>query len=187
MEKPVIPARLRVDRNVRRFMTCLIVLPAWAWPGCPPANSRLNSPPQGFSDAQHPMSEYYAYHNDQGMISDMSIADIHFIPHSADLSGTGIARLERYSELLATSGGTIHYDTAIGDPDLIKARLASAKTFLRQALPGGKEIEIAMGLPGGRGISAKEAKTGTNVALQAEPRTNAYRLNVYTQGNSSGN
>jgi hypothetical protein len=146
--------------------------------GCPPTeNSRLNAPPQGESaDAPTVLGENYAYHNDQGMMADMSIADLHFVPHGTELSGVGIARLERYAELLASSGGTIHYSTATRDPELASRRVSVANNFLRQSIPGARPIVVVLGLPGGRGMPAKEAIADSAVARTAEPRATAYNL-----------
>ncbi len=144
---------------------------------------RLNAPPQGDA-AKHPViHEYFCYHNDQGMMADMSIADVHFIPHSADLSGTGQARLERYAELLASSGGTICYDTAVQDEKLVEARLATARAFLARTMPSVASIQVELGLPGGRGMAANEAIAGQAVAKQPEPRQTAYKL---SDSDSSG-
>jgi hypothetical protein len=151
--------------------------------GCaPPPPQRMNAPPQGEGLGRPEWTEVYTYHNDQGMMADRSLADIHFIPGSAELSGTGVARLERYAELLATSGGTLRYDTSLRDEALIKSRLDAAADFLRQALPGDKGIQVVVGLPGGRGMSAKEAKSGQDVAQQAESRDTAYRLTISKSG-----
>ncbi len=143
---------------------------------------RLNSPPQGAADDHPRMAQVFAYHNDQGMLADMSIADIHFVPHTSDLSGVGEARLERYAELLATTGGSIRYDTGLRNEKLIAERLASAGRFLRQALPSTGTIEVATGLPGGRGMTVQESSSGRAVAHQAEPRQTAYYLNVTSSG-----
>jgi len=147
-----------------------------------PDAQRMNSPPQGEGPGRPAWTDIYAYHNDQGMMADMSIADIHFIPGSPDLSGTGIARLERYAELLAASGGTLHYDPTIGDEELIQARLACAADFLVAAMPSDMRIRITPGLPAGRGLSALESKGGQDVARQAEERKNAYDLTAYQSG-----
>lgn len=170
-----------------------------AWLGCsailacgltacvsPEQASRLNAPPQGDSEDRHAMAEYFAYHNDQGMVADMSIADIHFVPHSDRLSGTGEARLERYAELLAATGGTLSYETNLQDENLIEARIANAELFLAQANPGKTTIEVAVGLPGGRGMPATEAIAGQEVARQPEPRDTAYKLRDST-GSTTGN
>lgn len=159
-------------------MVCLAALVAGGLVGCvePKDSSRLNAPPQG-EGLEHPeWGDLYAYHLDQGMLADRSIADIHFVPGSADLSGTGIARLERYAELLATTGGTLQYDPTVRDEHLIEARVASAEAFLAQAIPSAKAINVVAGLAGGRGMSATEASDGKGVAQQAEKRERAYEL-----------
>lgn len=146
---------------------------------CVPDKQRLNSPPQGYAEPSHPMSEYYAYHNDQGMLNDLSIADLHFVPHTSELSGTGEARLYRYAELLATRGGTIHYDTALADEKLLKARLAAANDFLRQSVPCTKTVSVVQGIAGGRGMNAAESKAARDVAKQPEARNSAYKLRKF--------
>ena len=137
---------------------------------------RLNSAWADDCEKEVVVREYMAYHNDQGMLADMSIADIHFVPHTSYLSGTGEARLERYAELLARTGGRVNYDTRLRDKDLVAARVGVAKTFLAEALPSNKTIDVVLGLPGGRGMDAREAIAAEGVAKQPEPRENAYDL-----------
>lgn len=149
--------------------------------GCQsPERQRLNAPPQGAGDKHPTMAQIFAYHDDQGMVADMGIADIHFIPHSADLSGTGEVRLARYAEILATSGGTIYYEPQTNDPELIEARVATAKAYIQQAVPSTKTVEVAVGLRRGRGMTSQEATAGRTVAEQAENRGYAYRLKEST-------
>ncbi len=152
--------------------------------GCvqPAEPSRLNSPPAGASDNQSDLSEFFAHHNDQGMIADSSIADIHFVPHSVHLSGTGEARLERYAELMAEDGGTLFYDTSLCDDELIEARLAVAKSFLMKAGATNQPIDVVVGMARGRGMNAAEAIGGQAVARQPEARGTAYKLS----GNEGG-
>lgn len=138
--------------------------------------TQMNAPPQGYAPEHPGSSDYYAYHNDQGMMADMSIADIHFIPHSADLSGTGVARLERYAELLSTSGGTLNYDTSLSDSQLIERRMATAEAYLSKCMSQSKPVDVVLGMPGGPGMRAKESIAGQNVAQQPETRERAYRL-----------
>jgi hypothetical protein len=146
--------------------------------GCPSSEyTRLNAPPQGEAPAHPTWTDYYTYHNDQGMLADMSIADIHFVPHSSCLSGAGEARLERYSELLAARGGTINYDTSMNNAKLLDERLKEARDFLAQACPGGQPVDVMIGPAGGRGMSNKESTEGAAVAQQPEPRKTAYKLN----------
>ncbi len=147
----------------------------------------MNAPQMEGSPPQPPMAEYFAYHNDQGMLNDMSIADIHFVPHSPYLSGAGEARLERYAELLAGTGGTICYDTRSTDNDMIEARLALVREFLAHAVPGKNLINVEVGMAGGRGMLATEAIAGQDVAIQPEPRGTAYNLNRASGGGGGGN
>ncbi len=151
--------------------------------GCvkPSETKMLNAPPQGYSESRHRMAEFFAYHNDQGMIADMSIADIHFIPHQKQLSGTGEARLERYAELLATSGGTLTYETKLEDDILVEERIKIAREFLAQSIPSNNRIDVVLGISGGRGMDVAEAVAGQAVAKEAEPRGTAYNLSNSAQ------
>lgn len=178
--------RRRVSILHRLFAIWLGPAIALAAVGCQQQRQRLNAPPQGDAAHHAESAAYYAYHDDQGMLADMSIADIHFVPQTAELSGTGLARLERYAELLAATGGTIHYDTASRDQALIETRLATAKAFLKEAVPSARPIEVVVGLPGGRGMTAKESSAAKGVAEQPEKRERAYKLNIPTQGSSGG-
>ncbi len=126
------------------------------------------------------MMEYYAYHLDQGMLEDMSLADIHFVTHQAELSGAGEARLARYAELLATSGGELHYETTDPDEKLVVARLSQANEYLRKAVPGTRTILVMAGPARGRGMTAKEASLAKGIAKQPEPRKPAYHLKNFT-------
>lgn len=147
----------------------------------------MNAPPGSDDADRSTVGEYFAYHNDQGMMADLSIADMHFIADSEHLNGTGEARLERYAELLATSGGKLYYDTRLDDHSLVAARLRVAKEFLLQVSPGSKRIDVVLGMPRGRGMDAVEAAAGRGVAQQPEPRDQAYHLAGTIQSGSSGN
>lgn len=168
-------------------LTLLTACWMYAWWGCA-ANeyTRLNAPPQGEAPAHPEWVAYYEHHNDQGMLADMSIADIHFVPHSSCLSGVGKVRLERYAELLSADGGTLHYDTLLTDNTLVDARLKVAKDFLAEAAPGTRPIDVLVGIAGGRGMSNKEATAAAGVAQQPEPRKSAYHLNQVIISESSG-
>lgn len=154
--------------------------------GCQAPIERMNAPPQGESETKSTLAESFAYHEDQGMLSDLSLADLHFVPHSADLSGVGVARLERYAELLASSGGTLNFTTSSRDPELTAQRLAAANDFLKRAVPGSKPVQVVLGLPRGRGMAAKESVAGKGVAKQPETRLRAYRLTNTMQSGASG-
>ncbi len=137
----------------------IAVLTGWILLGCGPTPKRLNAPPQGWSAEQPETHDFFDYQNDQGMMEDRSIADIHFIPHTATVNGTGIARLTRYAELLSERGGTLTYDTTSTDDQLVRARIAAAEKVLAEAVPDSARIDIVVGLPGGPGMEGTEAVT----------------------------
>lgn len=139
----------------------------------------------GFAHSNVP--NYFASHGDQGMMADMSISDVYFVTNSAALTGTGEARLERYAELLAGTGGMLNYDATIADEALIASRMETARCFLADATPSDQTIKIVLGLPGGRGMSGREALAAREVAAQPEPRKTAYELSDTTGNRESGN
>jgi len=136
--------------------------------------------------AQSSVPQYYASHNDQGMLADMSITDTDFVPYSSKLSGAGVARLGRYAELLAASGGKLNYDASTTDDELISSRIETAKCFLADATPDNQEIMVVQGLAGGRGMNGKDALAAREVAAQPEPRKTAYKLSDTTGTRESG-
>lgn len=156
----------------------VVILLGLVQAGCvkPADTRRMNAPPQGYSENRHRLAEFFAYHNDQGMMADMSISDIHFIPHQKQLSGTGEARLERYAELLATTGGSLTYETRLDNEALVEERIKIAREFLAQSIPSHNRIDVVLGMPGGRGMEVTEAMAGQAVAKEAEPRGTAYNL-----------
>lgn len=156
-------------------MSFLLALPVV---GCaePESSTRMDTPPQNDGSAPSNIGEYFAFHKDQGMMADMSISDVYFVTNSAALSGTGETRLERYAELLAGTGGKLNYDASITDKELIASRMETARCFLAEATPSDHTIMVVQGLPGGRGMSGKDALAAREVAMEPEPRKTAYKL-----------
>jgi len=101
--------------------------------------------------------EHFTNMADNAMLHDMSVADIHFVPHSAELSGTGAARLNRMATLLDAYGGTVRYETFITDEPLVKQRLDNVREYL--ALTGCEmdRVSIKTMISGGRGMTAVKA------------------------------
>ncbi len=152
----------------------------------PEDTTSMNIPPTDPAEARKELAQFFAYHDDQGMMHDRSIADIHFVPGTTYLSGTGEARLARFAELLSDMGGTLNYDTRIQDATLVNGRLGSARQFLQRYNVGGPQIQVALGMSGGRGMSHFETAAGQAVAQQPEPRGTAYRLSGAAGVESSG-
>lgn len=93
---------------------------------------------------------------DNAILRDMSVADIHFIPHTAELSGVGEARLNRMAKLLHTYGGTVRYETLESEEALVKQRLAHVREYLALTGCNMERVEITTGMAGGRGMSGDE-------------------------------
>lgn len=167
-------------------MLVLLTLPV---AGCAEPGS-VASPYASLEDdgsAESSVSRYIGSHNDQGLMADMSFSDVDFVPHSASLSSTGEARLKRFTELLADGGGRLNYDASITDKKLISSRMETARCFLSEAMPSDQTIRVAQGLPGGRGMSGKDALAAREVGAQPEPRKTAYQLSDKKGNRESGN
>lgn len=125
--------------------------------GCYPPASRLNAPPQGDSPRPSELQEPFTYMVDNAMLADMSLTDIHFVPHTAELNALGAHRLDRYARLLDMYGGTLRYDTTLTDEDLVAARIKHVKDFLATTEIEPGRIEVTKDLAGGRGMTAERA------------------------------
>jgi hypothetical protein len=125
--------------------------------GCAEQGKRLNAPPQGATTRPSPMQEQFVYMVDNGMLADSSVADIHFEPHLADLSGLGVRRVMRLGELLSVAGGTIHYETAEANRQLVDARLNSVRDFLKSNGFDTTLIKVDAGLPASGTMTATDA------------------------------
>lgn len=130
------------------------LLTSW---GCEGPSKRLNAPPQGASTERSDMQDQYTFMVDNAMLYDMSVADIHFVPHTAKLNSLGARRLNRYSQLLDGIGGTIHLDSALTDEELVEQRRSEIEHFLAAAGLNMEEVTVSTGLPQGRSIDAIEA------------------------------
>lgn len=100
---------------------------------------------------------HYANMVDNAILHDMSIADFHFVPHTSELSGTGVARLDRMGPLLDTYGGTVRYETQTTDEVLVQARLDHVREYLTVVGCDMDRIELRAMMSGGRGMTAIHA------------------------------
>ena len=101
--------------------------------------------------------EHFTNMADNAMLHDMSVADIHFVPHTAELSGTGAARLNRMATLLDAYGGTVRYETYLTDEPLVKQRLDHVREYLALTGCDMGRVDIKAMISGGRGLTASKA------------------------------
>jgi len=98
---------------------------------------------------------------------DMSVADIHFVPHTDELNGLGVTRLSDLAIILDRYGGTVRYETFVKDRDRVNARLASIERYLTETGIDMTHVEVASKLSGGRGMTAKDAIAAKKKAAEA--------------------
>ena len=124
---------------------------------CNSPEPRLNAPPHGVAEEVNEMQSMYTYMNDNALLADMTISDIHFLPHRAILSSLGEQRLSRLASLMEAYGGEIRFDTCLDDQVLVERRTETIIDFLQDAGIDAAADVVSEGLPGGRGIDATEA------------------------------
>jgi len=92
-------------------------------------------------------------------LADMSLADVHFLPHRPGLNSTGTQRLNHLAWLVDQYGGAIKLDLEEPKGELTDGRVAMVKAYLEcWGLPAEK-IKVEVGLPDQEGMNAKEAIT----------------------------
>ena len=94
---------------------------------------------------------------DNALLSDLSVAIIHFTPHTTELNFLGKQRLQRYAELLMHRGGTLYLDSPPADEIVSNARMQSIRDYLASAGIADDRIATEFGLKAGRGMAAVEA------------------------------
>ena len=118
------------------------------------SNQRTN---RAMDRAQTAPQDHWTDMSDNAMLQDMTVADFHFIPHSAEISGSGQARLDRMGTLLDVYGGTVRYETFESSDDLVKKRLEHVREYLVTTGCDMKRVEIKAMISGGRGMLATKA------------------------------
>jgi len=90
-------------------------------------------------------------------IHDMSVADVHFVPHNPRLNELGARRLNLLAEHLETYGGTLRYETSSTDEAQIEGRIKSVKSYLTDIGADMGKVMVKPMMSGGRGMSAIDA------------------------------
>lgn len=125
--------------------------------GCPDPSARLNAPPHGVPERTSEMQGTFVYMTDNALLSDMSVSDIHFLPHRPQLSALGRQRLSRLASLMEAYGGTLRLSLERPEEDLAQKRLETVKNFLAEAGINTTSEVVRADLPGGRGMAATDA------------------------------
>ncbi len=105
---------------------------------------------------------------DNAILHDMSLADFHFVPHSTELSGSGVARLDRMALMLDTYGGVVRYEASTTDEKLIKERLDHVKEYLTLVGCSMEKVALTTQLSGGRGMSVATSIEAEDAAHKAQ-------------------
>lgn len=153
--------------NVIRVLTCCAALTAMV--GCQGKNRGAVQLDMARMDAAREQPRTHLTNMvDNAILHDMSLADFHFVPHSTELSGSGVARLDRMALLLDTYGGVVRYETSTTDEKLIKARLDHVNEYLTLLGCSMEKIALTTGLSGGRGMSVAMSIEAEDAAHQAQ-------------------
>ncbi len=94
---------------------------------------------------------------DNAMLHDMSLADFHFVAHTSELSGTGMARLDRLAEYLSSYGGLVRYESHVPDDALVNQRLAHVSEYLALVGCDMGRVQVERKISGGRTTPANRA------------------------------
>lgn len=94
----------------------------------------------------------FTYMVDSAVTRDMSVADVHFVPHTNEINGIGELRLNRMAELLKTYGGTVRYETVMRDPIMMGERLAHVREYLEVVGCDLDQIKVTAMISGGLGL-----------------------------------
>jgi hypothetical protein len=124
--------------------------------GCQQPAQRLNAPPHGYAERQADLAVEYAHMIDNALLENMTISDVHFLPHRAQLNSLGEERVARLALLMELYGGTIRFSTNETE-ELAAARTRTILEFLEDT---GAEVTAQSLVPdmaGGRGIDAAQA------------------------------
>jgi len=149
----------------RRWMPAALLCAVLA--GCGQPTSRLNAPPQGYSEHRHHLDDTYTGMVDNALLSDASIADLHFVPHTTELNALGTERLSRLARLLRTYGGTVRYETYLTDKEVVEERIAHVRDFLETTGIDMSMIEVAVAQPGASHTRADEAIAAAERGMEA--------------------
>ncbi len=125
--------------------------------GCSQRSPRLNAPPQGPAETVHDLQGPFVYMTDNALLADMSVSDMHFLPHRPMLSVTGERRVHRLGQLMEAYGGTIRLNSDLKDDALLTQRAETVREYLAGMGVDTSMDIVTQGMRGGTGMEATEA------------------------------
>jgi hypothetical protein len=140
---------------MRTFFICTALFSA-ACVACNSPSPRLNAPPHGVAQSTSELRDTYVYMTDNALLADMSISDVHFVPHRPMLNTLGQERLSRLAALLDAYGGGMRFSTKLKDSKLVQERTDAVVAFLGGAGIDTSVHEVRLDLPGGDGLDAQQ-------------------------------
>lgn len=152
MNKKVSQRTAEVVGGITFFLVGMVI-----WVGCETPPERLNSPPQGATERTSDMSDTYVFMVDNALLEEMSMAPVHFVPHTFELNATGVRRLARYAEILQVYGGTLRYSGVTDEESLAEGRIDQMRGFLIAQGLADDQFDIMRAMAGNSDMRASEA------------------------------
>lgn len=142
---------------MRQFVVPLLTAAVFALAGCHEPSARLNAPPHGYADKTVDSQGTLVYMTDNALLADMTVSDMHFLPHRAKLTTLGRERVARLAQLVETHGGTIRLSSDLSDESLVNQRLETVKDYLAKSGLAVNADTVVLDIPGGEGMAAGDA------------------------------
>jgi hypothetical protein len=127
--------------------------------GCAPdqGSPRVNAPPHGPAERESDLGSTFAYMSDNALLANMTVSDMHFLPHRAMLNGLGEQRLTRLAQLMHVYGGTVRFNTDETNELLVRDRLDTITAYLAAEGVDTTTEFVRRDISGGAGMTALEA------------------------------
>lgn len=125
--------------------------------GCNSPDDRLNAPPHGDPVATSDLQGTFVYMADNALLNDMTVSDIHFMPHRARLTTLGVERLSRLTSLIQAYGGQVRFSTSMADEALRTQRMNTIVEFLASSGIPSASTAVVADMPGNVSMTANEA------------------------------
>ena len=123
---------------------------------CQKPTPRLNAPPHGVAEEACELQDTFNHMIDNGLLVDMTISDIHFMPHRPILNALGQERISRLAQIMDMYGGVIRFNTDVRDESLIAQRTEAIMTALEDAGLDTSQEVLRRDMAGGDGLDAAQ-------------------------------